>query len=198
MIGDPESAWERGKKPHFLRKEKQLTHPVRGLIVENAKGRKVLDCGCASCIDYPLWIKQGIQYVGVDITRKFLDHAKKLYPDIIVYQCNVANMPFGDKSFPTVYAKDLLEHLPPGVYTSILSEMWRVTEKRMMMAFYIAPWNNLMKVNLIKNHYYEIRYNKKELLDFLYKLPGMKGIQVIKNIGDNNTSLFIVDRVTLS
>lgn len=188
-----ETAWERTKRQDFLRVERQLNHPIRKLILENAMGNTVGDFGCASCIDYPMWRDAGYDYLGIDITAKFLNYAKKLYPEICLLHKDASDTGLRDHCFDTSYCKDLLEHLPPRKYVSVLNEMWRLTSKVMMIVFYISPKDKPTKYDVVKNLHYKNRYNKQEILNAIEGL-NPKSVKVYEGIGYNNSALYVVKK----
>ena len=72
----PEKWWELSDAPlvdhNFMRGIDPHKQPIRVRIRDEvvATGKSVLDVGCATCIDYPLYQEIGFHYVGVDITYK--------------------------------------------------------------------------------------------------------------------------------
>ncbi len=190
-----EDAWQRTKGKNFLRNEEQLNHPIRKMMVERGVGKTVLDVGSATCVDYPAWTAAGFNYTGLDFTPKFLDAARELYPGISLIQADASKIPLEDNSMDTGAMKDVLEHLPPEKYIAVVKEMWRVANKRMIIAFYIAPINAPTKYVLIDNLHYKNRYNEAEILTLFRELPGSKISEIVKGIGFNNSSLYVVDRV---
>jgi len=189
-----DTAWERTKNKDFLRIPRQLNHPIRKLIVENTVGESVLDVGCASAIQYPLYEDMGIKYTGLDFTKKFLDHATELYGEIDLIHADASNIPLPDRGKSTVFCKDLLEHLPPDKWKEVLSEMWRVTDKRMMVAFYIAPWEYETIYKVVKSLHYKNVYSFKEIYDFMLNLDGCSEITVKRKLGFNNSDIWIIDK----
>lgn len=188
-----DTAWDRTKKYDFLRVERQFNHPIRKLILENAIGNTVGDFGCASCIDYPRWKEAGFKYTGIDFTEKFLNYAKKLYPEIRLLHRDASDTGLRDRCFDTSFCKDLLEHLPPRKYVSVLNEMWRLTSKVMMVAFYFSPKDKPTRYELVKNLHYKNRYNKQEILDAINRL-NPKSVEVYENIGYNNSALYVMKK----
>lgn len=191
-----ETAWERSKGTEFLREERQVNHPIRKLIVERGVGNTVLDGGCATSVDYPLWKEAGFKYTGIDFTPKFLKRARELYPEINVIGGNLEAIPFGDRCFDSTYLKDIIEHLSPEKYRQVIPELWRVTGNRMMIAFYIAPTDKPTKYELIDNLHYKNHYNKGDILNLLACLDDARIIDMIEEIGYNHSALYIVDRVS--
>jgi ubiquinone/menaquinone biosynthesis C-methylase UbiE len=188
-----ESAWQRDKGKDFLRSERQFKHPVRRMFLEYAEGETVADFGCASCIDYPMWRDNNYKYTGIDFTQKFLDYAKQLYPSINLLRRDISDTGLKDKSFDTTYCKDGLEHQPRDKYKDILFEMWRLTTRVLMVAFFIAPTDKPTTYTVIKNLYYKNHYNKDEVIQTFINVTGNKPL-IIENIGYNNTALYIVRR----
>ncbi len=138
----PEKWWELSDAPlvdeNFMRGIDPHKQPIRIRIRDEAAtiGKSVLDVGCATCIDYPLYQEIGFRYVGVDITYKLLEGALKQTPSVPVVRGDGKKLPFKNESFDSVYAKDMFVHLPPDAYIQVLKEMWRVTKKALMIGFF--------------------------------------------------------------
>jgi len=184
--------WGERVSSKFLRNPAQINHPVRGIIVkESCKvGDSVLDVGCATCIDYPLF-KGKIRYTGIDVTENFVKCARELYPEVNVIHGDAFDLLFEDASYHTGYCKDLIEHLPPEGYKKVIKEMWRVTIKLMMISFSMPPKDNPTVYNLTKFGYYQNNYNKEEIIGFLEGLEGLDSLKIIENIGHNNSALYV-------
>lgn len=189
-----EDAWQKTKGEDFLREERQLSHPIRKMILNMGVGGSVLDVGCASAIDYPLWMERGFVYRGLDVTPKFIKRARELYPGILLTEGDASRMPFPDRSISSVYCKDLLEHIPPEKYKSVIMEMWRVASSRMMIALYLAPASVPEQIRMEQGHYFN-RYNKDGFVAFLKGLPRFGSLKIIEGIGYNNSALYIIDKV---
>jgi len=140
---DSRRPWERywdetlrGK--YFLRNSGQVNHPSRFFIVDAAaKYDTVLECGCATAIDYPLHVERGTKYTGIDITRKFKETAEELYPDIDFRIANVLDLSmFPDRSYDTVYERAVFEHMHPLEWPLGCKEMWRVADKQIILGLF--------------------------------------------------------------
>lgn len=183
----PHENWWTQRPPsmyeQFLQYERQLSHPVRQRVAEEAKsiGGRVLDVGCASCIDYE-WITQaGLSYTGVDGTNEFLDVARTSN----VHWANARELPFSDDSFETVYCKDLLEHQPPTMdgsrgYELIVRELWRVTGTLMILVCGLAPGNATRVLRHIPcqrgQELWLVLWEREEMKNFLSSLPNVRSI----------------------
>jgi len=176
----PYERYWKGVHADFLRSKQELEHPSRKRIFEEVSkvGDSVLDVGCGSCVDYPRFKKAGIRYTGIDITEKFIKWAKELYPGIDARVGTAYGLPFPDGSYDSAYCKDLLEHLPPDGYKQALNEMWRVTRKLMMIAFYLPTNNRPTEYNLTIMGCYEQSYNAQEIANFIMGLKNFNGLKI--------------------
>lgn len=178
-----ERYWERSAPDEFMLNELQLKHPIRKVMAEEAKiGKNVLDVGCGRGLSYPSFKEAGIKYVGVDLTKKFLDFARKTFPTIEVYEANALDLPFTDRSFDTVCCKDLIEHIHPQDVPQVIREMWRVTKLKMLIAFFLPPSEVGSHVHLHRDKYWNNMYNVHDLERLFKKLKLGEGeIRIIPN-----------------
>lgn len=167
--------------------------PVRKIIVEEAlkSGDTVLDGGCATCIDYELFKDTEIKYTGVDITDKFLDYAKQLYPEIDVRHASIINLPFLDESYDTVYFKSIIEHIHPDEWRAAITEGWRVAKHKFMLCFVLKPWDAPAEYKQTKELFWNNHLNRQELYDHL-KSIGVGKITYHKDIGRHD--LYIMEK----
>jgi len=167
--------------------------PVRRVIVKEAlqSGKSVLDCGCATCIDYELFRKTDIKYIGVDITQRFLDYAKKLYPEVDVCLASVTNLPFGDGEIDTVYLKSIIEHLHPDEWRIAISEGYRVARHKLMLCFVLKPWDKPTEYKQTKKLFWNNHLNRGELYNHLNSI-GVKKVRYGKDIGRHD--LYVIEK----
>lgn len=198
-----EKWWERNTEKDFPRgyvkrwKGETISYresPVRSIIrTEGLEGYNVLDVGCASCIDYEYFKNTGVKYVGVDLTRRYLDAAKELYPEIEVYEANVVHgLPFEDGSFDMVYLKSVLEHLHPEEWRKAIDNAWRIARKKLMLIFFIPPVNEFPVYEYKEEGFWNNRLDKRELLSHLKSLEGYDGYKLYENVIGND--LYVVYR----
>lgn len=168
--------------------------PVRKVIVEEAlkSGDKVLDMGCATCIDYELFKDTDIHYTGIDITEKYLQTARELHPEIDVRQMNVIKTTFRDGEYPTTYMKSLVEHLHPDEWKDAVREGWRIARSKFMLCFVLLPNDG---PSIYKRHpkgFYNNHVSKQELIELIESLPGFKSLEIREGIGRHD--LYIVEK----
>jgi len=107
----------------------------------------------------------------------------------------MTNTGFSDRSFDVTYCKDVLEHIPPNKMKEAVHEMWRVANKKMMIAFFLPPTDDPEEVRKQDQGFYYNRYNKQEFLGLLGELYRVGGVRVTENIGDSNCALYVVDKM---
>jgi len=189
--------WDRKSNQNWLRHKKQINHDIRRIIADkmlNLGCKTAIDVGSATCIDYPLYKNRDIDYTGLDITRKFLARATKLYPDIKTIHGNILKNEINDGMFDGAYCKDLIEHIPPEYYKQAISQIWRMSKKVAMFGFFIPPTSKPDDFVFHKKGYWINHYNKEKLVKFMESLDGFDQLDILDNIGYNNSSLFIVTR----
>lgn len=190
--------WQDKYDETFLRFPKQISHPSRKLIYSEVEGGKVLDVGCATCIDYEHFKNTTIKYVGIDITSKFVKAAKEYNPHVEVIHGDGVNLPFRDKAFETTYCRDVLEHLPPSLTEFLIQEMWRVVKKKMMIVFFRSPTARATAVGHDFKGFYLNRYNKETLIKLIKSLNKFMSLKIVENIEGTHTSLYIINKTEAS
>lgn len=186
-----EEYWDNYRFPdHFMQGEGEpFSNPVRVLIANESVGT-VLDVGCASCISFPLFK----EYTGMDFTLQFLKSARKKYPEVPAVLGYSLRLPFKDNAFGTAFIKDVLEHMSPDAYKTVIAEMWRVSKMKIILAFY--GYLNKAKVEQLREPdehnvgvpaykggiYYFNAYGEKDIIDTITKLPDLDSYQIINGI----------------
>lgn len=198
-----EAYWDNYRFPeHFMQSDiEPFGNPVRKLIAGLAEPHdSVLDVGCASCISYPLF-KGRKAYIGTDFTLPFLKVAKKNHSSVIVVGGYALRLPFKDGAFDTVFVKDVLEHLGPNTYKTVIAEMWRVAKRQIILAFYgeLAPSTIYKQTREPDEHnagvppykggiYYFNFYGKQDIISTITALPDIHTFEIIENVPLENTS----------
>jgi len=209
-----EAYWDNYRYPNsFMRSDiEPFNNPVRVMVADLSRlGSSVLDVGCASCISYPLF-EDVMDYVGVDFTPKLLKVGKKLEPSVMAVHGYALQLPFKDGAFDTAFIKDVLEHLGPEAYKTVIAEMWRVVKLQILLVFYqglldkttfsqkrepdehnigVPPYKGLT--------YYFNRYGRQDIIDTITQLPQLNSYNIIENVpreisGDKTRTVVIVKK----
>jgi len=178
-----------------FRADWSANHPIRTMIANKAMlGQSVLECGCASCIDIKYYNGTDMKYTGIDITLNFIRGAKRHDRNVDVRYGNILAIPFVDSSFDTVYASNVFEHLNSGEWVLAISEMWRVARKQILLALYIVPDSHPMEINKDGWGFNIIKYNIHELLEVFWRCAAWRSLEMIRDIGDDNRILFVLEK----
>lgn len=104
-------------------------------VIENMQGSRFLDVGCGHGkwgyllrkYSDPTLLKRII--VGVDVFEPHVEQLRKegVYDE--VYLSDACHLPFDDKSFDSVIACEVLEHLPADKGVALLAELKRVARQ---------------------------------------------------------------------
>ena len=142
---------------------------IKSFVQEHCKS--ILDCGCGIALDYEHYKDNGIRYVGVDITPKFLEVAKKR--GATTRQGSILDLPFKDKSFDAVYCKDVLMHLLFNDWKRALNEMVRVSRKYVLT---LEPAWGADTLYSLREKYTAIESGKANVLMFFHNVYGIADV----------------------
>lgn len=165
-------------------------------IVQEA-GESVLDVGCASCVPYPYFKEKGIKYTGLDLTKKFLDHAKELYPEIDVCLGNIIDGIYQDCAFDAVICINTFVNFKPEEYHEILDQIIRIAGKQVLIIFEKEPWGNPMAIKE-GEHFYTIRYNKEDLVNKIKNNEKVKDLEIINIEGGESMRSETIYKISLT
>ncbi len=105
-------------------------------------GATILDAGCGAG-HYLRSFKNGIptrfNYTGVDLTKLYIDLAKKAFPDqpdVHFEVADVFNLPFADQQFDMVHSSNVFLHLPS--IQKPLQELCRVARKYVLVRMLVG------------------------------------------------------------
>lgn len=130
---DVESFW-RTNPGQPARREQFYT--VLKDFVARAAVRTVLDFGCGTGEDYLAFKAMGLAYLGVDVTPEMLAAARKKYLDIVVAEDDVLDSAQPDRGHAFVVSNAVLPHLPRELLVRALAELWRVTDRLLVLRFF--------------------------------------------------------------
>jgi len=80
-------------------------------IAKIGSGKKVLDLGCGTGYGSFLIYQNHNEVVGIDISQKAINYAKKKYKGPTYLICSAENLPFNNEVFDAVIAFEIIEHV---------------------------------------------------------------------------------------
>lgn len=103
---------------------------VAGTFLENlSANNSILDLGCGSGRDAKIFSEKGYRVVGVDLSYKMLEVARKEAPLASFIQLDMRELTFNNETFGGVWAVASLLHLPKTDISQCLNECNRVLKK---------------------------------------------------------------------
>jgi len=136
---------------------------------EYQPGNRILEVGCAGGHNYKRLLerKHIDDYTGIDITKAYIDLARKKFPECRWDQGDARALPYKDKEFDITFCFQVLLHLDEEGATKALLEMARVTKD---MIFILTPTaterHNGVAINPFKGSV------------FLYNILGMNELKI--------------------
>ena len=94
--------------------------------VKKTGGRRVLDLGCGSGIQSKLLFDKGLEVVGLDLSPKMVNEAKKRVPKAMFVVGDMTKMNFAQNSFDGVYARASLLHIPKKLIPEVLKSICKI------------------------------------------------------------------------
>ena len=150
---------------------------VRAMFDKEAK--TLLDVACGTAPEY-IGLKKkrpDIEYTGLDITPKLVDHCKS--QGINVVHASANNIPFEDDAFDIVHTRHSLEHMKH--FKDAVLEFVRVGKTSVYISFFIEPVEGpsiISEITTTQDHYNNA-YSKNEIGELLENSPKVKSFHWI-------------------
>jgi len=149
--------------------------------------RSVLDVGCGVGLSLLGFIIRKKIAKGTELCKYCLNNF--LFPFVasgIVKEARAQKLPYPDNSFDMVFCVDVLEHIPEGDVTLVLSELHRVSSKYIFLGISMAKDIGMEKLG-IDLQLHETVQDKKWWgercetagMKFVQELPGMYGGKLV-------------------
>lgn len=174
MVFDEKKYYQEFSKAHGWGEGVAKIDPERAMLMTgNIVGKSVLDVGCATgkYVDYLAGL--GYEAWGIDFVPEFITYAKKNNRGKFVKMDALA-LDFKGKSFDTVLAFDILEHLDDG---QLLDRIKSLKPKRVIAVVPRTTDQELSDNGLIFRHHLDrthARTYSKENLTDLFNTNGFK------------------------
>lgn len=120
-------------------------NPIQKFLIKNfyyslislakpLKAESILDAGCGEGFTMNKLRENGIgiKIEGIEYSKEAIAFGKKLFPDLIIKQGSVYELPYKDNSFDLIICTEVLEHLENP--SKALREMLRVAKKYLIIS----------------------------------------------------------------
>lgn len=104
-------------------------------------GQSMLDFGCAAGYAVRCAVELGINATGLDVSSAALSNCDSTVTSRLANRADVDTYDFMDEAFDLVFAKDVLEHIPPQGLSRVVSELLRVG-RQLFACVPIAAWDD--------------------------------------------------------
>lgn len=134
------------------------------------KGAAVLDLGCGNGRALKYFVDKGFQGIGVDVSEKMLELAKKHVPKGKYYKRDFTKLEFKPNSFNAVISFFALNHIPKEQFKEVMVLCKRFLKKDGLLLLGMVKGES---EGLFEGFYdkkmslYGAGYTKKELIDIL-------------------------------
>lgn len=145
------------------------------------KSLKILEAGCGLGGWVYFLKEKGHDIIGLEYEQRIVERVREYDPDFPILQGDVTELDFKDNTFDAYISLGVIEHFEEGPRKA-LSEAERVL-KPGGLAFISVPYLNIFRLLFVhplrsfyfflrslsgkKRHFWEYRYSKKELRNFL-------------------------------
>lgn len=149
---------EKSKKSHSF-----VEKPMMSSMLPNLLGKKILLLGCGTGEEIEILEKaKASNMVGIDLSKRSIEIAKKTYPKYNFLVADMYNIPFEDKSFDFVYSS-LVLHYAKDV-DKVIKEVKRVLKPGGGFLFSVGHplrWSTV-KINIEGANYSVLGYDNND------------------------------------
>ena len=178
------SKWQDDWTEPYRKPRKKLAEQIN----KHCKTLLNVGCGIAANTEY-----YTATYTGVDVTPKFAKEAHHKGTQIII--ASGLNLPFKNESFDGVCCENLMVHMPPTAWQTLLKEMCRVSSKIVALLENSWDWREnsktVYKIGEVygANKFYLNRYSASEVRE-LFESQGMTGSALISKTEDWQLTIY--------
>lgn len=90
------------------------------------KGSKILDAGCGPGVDSAYMVSQDFEVVGVDLSDKMLELARKKSPNTRFEKADIRELNFDENSFDGILASYSLIHIPKKDIQNVIKNFLKI------------------------------------------------------------------------
>ena len=162
-------------------------------FAELAPGKKVLDVGCGPGNYSYMLSKRGFDVVGIDMSEKMVEIAKKKFSDIPFKHMDMTNLEFPSNTFDAVWSSASFIHVPKEMAFTTLFGFHRVLKpKGILFLNTMKEREGTSKSGFYGGRYFE--FYTEEDLNSLAALGGFKIIEMYEKEDDRHVWLNVFAR----
>ncbi len=164
------------------------------------RGESVVDIPCGTGRLLETYCNGQFKVTGCDISEAMLDQAKKRFADNDNFQFQSGNaeaLPFEDGAFEYLVSFRFVLHLPPGIRHNVLTEMIRVSRRKLAVNFYFNRPTPLLVLNRLLGRTDSLPPHRISETDLPAQFEGLNvRICEVRKIGwfDRNWALVILEK----
>jgi 2-polyprenyl-3-methyl-5-hydroxy-6-metoxy-1,4-benzoquinol methylase len=109
-------------------------------LVKPLGADSILDAGCGEGFTMNKLLENNLakKIEGIEYSNESVNFGKKLFPNLVIKQANIYELPYKDNSFDLMMCTEVLEHLEKP--TKALEEMLRVSKKYLIISVPNEPF----------------------------------------------------------
>lgn len=103
-------------------------------VIKDLSPNTILDAGCGEGFTMNKLLQENIgkKIEGIEYAKEAISLGKKIYPNLIIKQASVYELPYKNNSFDLIICTEVLEHLEEPA--KALKEMLRVTKRYLIIS----------------------------------------------------------------
>lgn len=149
-------------------------------LIKRNGGRRVLDLGCGSGIQSKQLYDGGLSVVGLDLSPKMVDRARKRVPEAKFVVGDIAKLSFPKNSFDGIYARAALLHIPKNLIPKVLELVHKILKVNGVFYLTVKEGTGEMEVKSIEKGQKVKRFFSFFKVKELRRLLESSNFQVLK------------------
>lgn len=103
-------------------------------LVKPLGADSILDAGCGEGFTMNKLLENNLakKMEGIEYSNESISYGKKIFPNLVIKQANIYELPYEDNTFDLIMCTEVLEHLEKP--TKALEEMLRVSKKYLIIS----------------------------------------------------------------
>lgn len=159
-------------------KNKIPYHAIKKMMKYLPKESILLDAGCAYGRDANIFSNNNYKVIGIDLSQKLLNEAKKRYKNIKFLKMDVRELKFPDQYFDGVWCNAVLFHLNNEDIKLALKEFYRVLKQDgILYTSYKKGIGSEEKLAFKTNYIRFFNYQTQESIEKLIKKSNLSTIE---------------------